>query len=124
MTTTTAPPGWECQPEEPPTSKMFRATTTSVPFWRTRLPDDTSAPRANTVLAKSTGDVAEPGTATATANTSAGTRMVTARTKPRFKGLCMCAYFQRLCLVAWRRKGKHAHSAGRGSDPLVIALAQ
>src|SRR5919108_3650080 len=42
LTTMIAPPGCECQPEEPPGTTVICAIATSVPTWSASVPSDTS----------------------------------------------------------------------------------
>src|SRR5438034_1641076 len=53
-----APPGWECQPEEPPTSTVICAIATSVPTCNGMVPFDTSVPRAKGTFVSPDGGVA------------------------------------------------------------------
>src|SRR5919204_3560065 len=54
-----APPGWECQPEEPPGSTVICAMATSVPTWSGMVPSDTSVPRAKGTFVRCDGGVAK-----------------------------------------------------------------
>src|SRR5712671_6863002 len=120
---TMAPPGWECHPEEPPMTKTFLATTTSVPSRKTSVPSDWSVPLATTALVKPSGAVARPGMAKTVANTTAAPRTVAARINPRPAGLFMCAFFHSDSFGRERRKGKE----GRGwatNRNFTIVLAQ
>jgi len=66
-TTTIAPPGCECQPDDPAgvvavaAANVFMTTTKSVPRWRGSVPFDWSVPRASGVLVLLTAGVAPPG---------------------------------------------------------------
>jgi len=53
-----APPGWECQPEEPPGSTVISTIATSVPNWSGTVPFDTLVPRAKGTFVSNAGGVA------------------------------------------------------------------
>src|SRR3954452_15538999 len=61
LTMMIAPPGWECQPEEPPGSTVICAMTTSVPDLSGMVPCDTSVPRARGMFVSPDGGVASLG---------------------------------------------------------------
>src|SRR6266542_616646 len=87
--TTIAPPGCECQPEVPPGSTSFRATTMSSPCEIGMVPGVVLVPRAWMTLLKlptgSTG-VAVPGTALTATNSPANPSVMSARRVVRFHG--------------------------------------
>src|SRR5262249_17662750 len=56
-----APPGWECQPEEPPGPTVICAMATSVPNRSGRVPCEVSVPRANGTFVSPDGGVAQLG---------------------------------------------------------------
>src|SRR4029453_5950201 len=60
-TTTIAPPGCECQPEEPPGLTVICATATSDPAFRRRGPSVVLIPRANGMFVSPEGGVAPLG---------------------------------------------------------------
>src|SRR6266576_3897870 len=57
-TTTIAPPGCECQPEEPPGLTVICAMATSDPALRGIVPSEVLVPRANPMFVSPTGGVA------------------------------------------------------------------
>src|SRR5215472_8895530 len=69
-----APPGCECQPEEPPGSTVIWAMATSVPNCSGMVPYDVSVPRANGMFVSPDGGVAQLG-ATVTATVTAVTTL-------------------------------------------------
>src|SRR5690242_10496391 len=69
-----APPGCECQPEEPPGSTVICAMATSVPNCSGMVPCDVSAPRAKGMFVSPDGGVAQLG-ATVTARVTAVTTL-------------------------------------------------
>src|SRR5690242_3873406 len=69
-----APPGCECQPEEPPGSTVICAMATSVPNCSGMVPCDVSVPRANGMFVSPDGGVAQLG-ATVTARVTAVTTL-------------------------------------------------
>src|SRR5262249_15421842 len=83
-----APPGCECQPEEPPGLTVIWAMATSVPNCSGMVPCEVSVPRANGVLVRPDGGVAQLGatvTATVTAVTTlASPALSSARLMARF----------------------------------------
>src|SRR4029450_9036656 len=60
-TTTTAPPGCECQPEEPPGLTVICATATSDPAFSGMVPSVVLVPRANGMFVSPEGGVAPLG---------------------------------------------------------------
>src|SRR4051812_21714201 len=56
-----APPGWECQPDEPPGWTVICTMTTSVPNFSGIVPCDVLVPRANGVCTRFCGGVAQLG---------------------------------------------------------------
>src|SRR5438046_9866006 len=57
-TTTIAPPGCECHPEDPPGPTVICATATSDPAFSGIVPSDMLDPRANGMFVSPTGGVA------------------------------------------------------------------
>src|SRR4029453_4546299 len=66
-----APPGCECQPEEPPGWTVICAMATSVPTWSGMVPCDAFVPRASGTCTNADGGVAAPGATIAAATTPA-----------------------------------------------------
>ncbi len=58
LTMMIAPPGWECQPEEPPGLTVICAMATSVPNRSGMVPCDVSVPRAKGMFVSPDGGVA------------------------------------------------------------------
>src|SRR3954452_13561853 len=56
-----APPGWECQPEEPPGCTVICTMATSVPNLSGIVPCEVLVPRANGVCSSLSGGVAQLG---------------------------------------------------------------
>src|SRR3954451_18260417 len=56
-----APPGWECQPEEPPGLTVICAMAMSVPNLSGMVPCDMSVPRAKVIFVSPDGGVASLG---------------------------------------------------------------
>src|SRR3954447_1418141 len=56
-----APPGWECQPEEPPGLTVICAMAMSVPNLSGMVPCDVSVPRAKVMFVSPDGGVASLG---------------------------------------------------------------
>src|SRR5207248_9227432 len=91
--TTSAPPGCECQPDVPPGSTSFRATTMSSPSDIGIVPGVASVPRACTVLLKlptGAGGVAVPGTALAATSSPANPSVMSARRVVRVQRRFIC----------------------------------
>src|ERR1700680_3774140 len=82
-----APPGCECQPEEPPGVRVIFATTISKPCLSGRLARDISVPRPKITLEKPTDVVAAPGTALNATKTPANPNDMTAARIPRLLGV-------------------------------------
>src|ERR1700730_18972367 len=82
-----APPGCECQPEEPPGVRVIFATTISKPCLMGRLARDISVPRPKITLENPTDGVAAPGIALSATNNPAKPSEMTAGRMPRFVGV-------------------------------------
>src|SRR4029077_7932172 len=78
-----APPGCECQPEEPPGTTVIFETTMSRPCSMGRVPWDMYVPRPTTWLEKPTDGVAAPGTALNAANRPTSPSVMTDRRMTR-----------------------------------------
>src|SRR5947208_8525605 len=93
-TTPIAPPGCECQPEEPPTGLVICVTTTSNPCLTGRVPWSMYVPRATAVLMNPPpGAVATPGTALRVTASPANPSVMTARRIPRLQSRLICDSF-------------------------------
>src|SRR5438093_4038539 len=98
-TTTIAPPGCECQPDVPPGSTSFRATTMSNPSEMGMVPGVVLVPRAwITLLKLPTGSagVAVPGTALTATNSPASPSVMSAKRVIRFHGRFICDSFSQV----------------------------
>src|SRR5262245_52839030 len=79
-----APPGWECQPEEPPGCTVICVMTMSVPACSGMVPFDELVPRAKGTWVSPDGGVAPPGATVTTANTPAIPALSNAHLTTRF----------------------------------------
>lgn len=79
-----APPGCECQPEEPPGLTVICAMATSVPNRSGRVPCDVSVPRANGMFVSPDGGVAAADATVAAVMTLASPALSSAHLTARF----------------------------------------
>src|ERR1700694_1481543 len=77
-----APPGCECQPEEPPGARVICATTISRPRLMARLACDLSVPRPKSWLENPSDGVAAPGMALNATNSPANPSEINDRRMP------------------------------------------
>src|SRR4029077_3996854 len=87
---TIAPPGCECQPEEPPGATVIFETTISRPCSMGRVPWDESVPRPRSWLENPAGGVAAPGTALNATISPTDPSDINARRTPRVMSLLIC----------------------------------
>ena len=83
-TTTIAPPGCECQPEEPPGLTVICAMATSVPALSGIVPSDVFDPRASGMFVSPDGGVAPLGARVIAVITAASPTLATAHLNARF----------------------------------------
>src|SRR4029453_7452105 len=83
-TTTTATPGCECQPEEPPGLTVICATATSDPAFSGMVPSVVLVPRANGMFVSPEGGVAPLGATVIAVTTPASPTLISAHLTDRF----------------------------------------
>src|SRR5512132_732786 len=83
-TTTIAPPGCECQPEEPPGLTVICATATSDPAFSGMVPSVVLVPRANGMFVSPDGGVAPLGATLIAVTTPASPTLISAHLTDRF----------------------------------------
>src|SRR5215211_3844832 len=132
-----APPGWLCQPEEPPGSTVICAMATSVPTWSGMVPSDTLVPRAKGTFTSPDGGVASTDPAAYAATPTMPT------TKSPFSFRCMtlqppsalnksASWFD-VSIAVWsqrqheaerdQRCGEHRSSPNTGIRPVETTVA-
>src|SRR5262249_9807220 len=79
-----APPGWECQPEEPPGLTVICAMAMSVPNRSGRVPCEVSVPRAKEMFVSPDGGVAAADATVAAVTARAGPTLSSAHLTARF----------------------------------------
>src|SRR5450631_2775605 len=79
-----APPGWECQPEEPPRATVICAMATSVPNFSGMVPCEVSVPRAKVMFVSCEGGVAVLGATLMAVTTPASPTLSSAHLTVRF----------------------------------------
>src|SRR5438105_15148384 len=115
-----APPGWECQPEEPPGLTVICVMAMSVPKRSGRVPCDVSVPRAKGMFVSPDGGVAQLG-----ATVAATVTAVTTLASPALSSARLIARFMLppdLGRLATRRPYRVGWAARRGPVSIDIGL--